>query len=183
MDHLPPEFLISRVAASCLFTMTAASVKDSRQTIPKGPHVPTEDIRMLRARLILEEALETIGALGVEIQTRSRDQIKNMADVSLSQGTQGSSIEDVIDGCCDTIYVATGTLCAFGVPDLPHLTEICKCNDAKFPFGIALTDEHGKYLKPKGWKGPDHLRQFSIGCDLSEIGRDLVKLAEKTITQ
>ena len=105
MDHLPPEFLISRVAASCLFTMTAASVKDSRQTIPKGPHVPTEDIRMLRARLILEEALETIG------------------------------------------------------------------------------DEHGKYLKPKGWKGPDHLRQFSIGCDLSEIGRDLVKLAEKTITQ
>ncbi len=39
-------------------------MRQARQPLPEEPSIPSEEIRRLRAKLILEEALETIKALG-----------------------------------------------------------------------------------------------------------------------
>jgi predicted HAD superfamily Cof-like phosphohydrolase len=91
-------------------------------------------------------------------------------------------MESVIDGCVDTIYVATGTLAAYGVPDLPHIVEVNRANEAKFPNGKATLNDAGKFQKPEGWTGPDHalvrskiapVNLFAIGQDLVEGGNNL----------
>lgn len=79
------------------------------------------------------------------------------------------NLEGIIDGGADAIYTATGVILACGAPDLPHLEEVCRANDSKFPGGVAtIRPSDGKYLKPEGWKGPDHTPKypaFSM-CDL-----------------
>lgn len=150
---------LSSVAESCLFTMGVASAQDPRQAIPGEYTTPPADVRLLRARLILEEALETVNALGFNPRTTPHD--GSQVDVSMNriyfEPQATASLADIIDGCCDTIYVATGTLCACGAPDLIHLTEVNRANDAKFPGGKAtMCEKTGKYLKPEGWQPPDH---------------------------
>jgi len=120
---------------------------------PPSPAQPDEATRRLRAELILEEALETIYALGFEVDTdfEGPDRLK-------LHGHCPTILKDVIDGCCDTIYVCIGTMLSCGVPDLPHLAEVCEANDRKFPGGQATFSPSGKFLKPPGWIGPDHAK-------------------------
>jgi predicted HAD superfamily Cof-like phosphohydrolase len=149
---------LSQVAISCLHTMRIAADKDGRQEVPPDYIIPSKKVRELRARLILEEALETIKALGFCLAPLGAfvDEIGDVEFKALPFPHK-SKLNDIIDGCCDTIYVAVGTLCAVGAPDLPHLAEVCRANNAKFPGGVAITDpKTGKFLKPKGWTGPDH---------------------------
>lgn len=167
--------LLSPTAQSCIFTMHAASANDPRQKLPDVPYLPPDaQTRLLRARLILEEALETISALGCRIVgIDGRRQVMNWLEVDL---TKEPSLLEVIDGCCDLIYVATGCLVAFGVPDLPHLAEVCAANDRKFPGGVAITDpETGKFLKPAGWTGPDHWVAATQGVNWHDLATGAVK--------
>lgn len=150
---------ISKTMDSNLFTMGVVAKIDPRRGLPEEPQLPSTATRLLRAQLILEEALETIQALGFEVQALdtvaiNKETIK-AGDVALTPN-QSVDLFEIIDGCADTIYVATGTLAACGVADSPHLAEVCKCNDAKFPGGVAALNEHGKFQKPEGWVGPDH---------------------------
>lgn len=136
------------------FPKEAAAKKDKRQKPAKKPYtIPGLEERVLLAKLVLEESLETIGALGCQVDRHTYEVRAGISDTVDNQ-------EKIIDGACDLIYVATGVLTAMNVPDLPHLTEVCKANDRKFPDGkIAKWDAAtGKYLKPDGWKGPDHLK-------------------------
>lgn len=155
----------SFVHKSCLFTMKAASRKDKRQKPPQKAYiVPDDETRKLRALLILEEALETIDALGLKVVAKTyldQGEEVTMEGTQLQGQLAPVNLENVIDGACDTIYVATGLLAACGVPDTPHLKEVCKANDTKFPGGRAKTDPRtGKYLKPLGWKPPNHKRMI-----------------------
>ena len=43
-----------------------------------------------------------------------------------------------------------------GVPENIHEEEVCRANNDKFPGGVAILREDGKFLKPEGWCGPDH---------------------------
>lgn len=138
--------MLSATYFSNLYTMGVASKVDNRQSIPEKPYVmPNEETRFLRAKLIMEEALETVRGLGY-----------NFVDGHLSRREEGPSLEAIIDGCCDVNYVTTGTLVACGVPDMPHYAEVNHCNNSKFPLGEVFVNEYGKFLKPKGWVGPDH---------------------------
>lgn len=118
------------------------------QNVPPSPVVPDQKTRLLRAQLILEETLETIQALGFNVDV-------SVEDLTVKHSAYSS--EGVVDGCCDLMVVTLGTLCAFGVHDLPHMNEVCDCNDAKFANGV-IKDENGKVRKPEGWTGPDHAR-------------------------
>lgn len=151
---------LSTVAQSCIFTMHAASANDKRQEVPETHYtLPDKETRLLRARLIMEEALETVAALGFEVGDEDGQWRMQNARFPEHYPTKEIDFGNVIDGCCDLIYVATGCLVACGVPDLPHLEEVCAANDRKFPGGAAITDpETGKYLKPAGWVGPDHTK-------------------------
>lgn len=117
-----------------------------------GPFTRAE----LRARLILEEALETIAGLGFEVQ--ASDDIGGYpvlvaeTTVSLRQVTEVNELE-VIDGLCDLIYVAEGCAVEMGIDLEPHQDEVQRANMAKVGGPVR---EDGKRLKPEGWTPPDH---------------------------
>lgn len=155
------ELYLSSTAESCLFTKEASSTgggpNGQLQRVPGEMYVhPSEDIRKLAAKLILEEAVELVNALGFFVieNPESDGDLKIVRNDSYRNADR--DLFDVIDGACDTSYVATWILCAYGVPDVPHMKEVCRANDAKFPGGKAIIREDGKFLKPEGWKGPDH---------------------------
>jgi len=167
------QMMFSPAMVSNLYTITCTSQVDPKQTLPAVPYtVPCEEVRKLRAKLQLEETLETIRGLGYWLPGIDTS---CLAPVPGFVGGEWHDMEQVIDGCVDTIYVATGTLAAYGVPDLPHIIEVNRANDAKFPNGKATLNDIGKFQKPDGWVGPDHARvRDSIrqikGCNLFELG-------------
>jgi predicted HAD superfamily Cof-like phosphohydrolase len=158
---------------SNLLTMGICAEQDARQAIPHGYCMPDKSTRLLRAKLILEEAIETINALGFVVQQSLRD--RTVFDV-IPSGVP--DMEKIIDGCCDEIYVATGTLCAVGAPDGPHLAAVNAANEAKFPGGKVVRNESGKFLKPEGWLPPDHNKVMwdnRLGQSLKDVSDRLVK--------
>lgn len=146
----------SRTYLSCLYTMGITSQTEPRQRVPEEMYViPDYETRLLRARLILEESVETIKALGFEVVPVG--DFNGNTGLSLEVSGKPLVLEDILDGCCDTIYVATGCLVSMGIPDNPHLAEVCRANNQKFPGGAVTKDPvTGKYLKPDGWCPPRH---------------------------
>lgn len=178
--------MLTTTGRSNLLTMGAAAKRDPRQRVPAQPTTPLSPLALLRARLILEEAIETVHALGFAL-TIDNENIKHPAesgksaiikcvdDMTLVVEREADLLE-VIDGCCDTIYVCTGTLLMCGVPDAPHLNEVNRANNDKFPNGEAIVNAHGKFLKPAGWLGPNHtqiLRDQKV--DLQEMTQKLLE--------
>ena len=148
------QMTFSPAMVSNLYTITCTSQVDPKQALPAVPYtVPDYAVRLLRANLVFEEAKETIRGLGFEI-----GQTGFLVDSPRYDPLHWNNIEEVIDGCVDTIYVATGTLAAYGVPDMPHIIEVNRANDAKFPGGKATLRSDGKFQKPDGWVGPDHAK-------------------------
>lgn len=168
------QMMFSPAMVSNLYTITCTSQVDPKQTLPAVPYtVPCEEVRRLRANLILEEAIETINGLGFIVNFSEDDDLLRVA-IGFNPCDWDRSVEKVIDGCVDTIYVATGTLAAYGVPDLPHIVEVNRANDAKFPGGKATLNDIGKFQKPKDWVGPDHAKvRDSIDgrINLHELGQ------------
>jgi predicted HAD superfamily Cof-like phosphohydrolase len=127
------------------------------QDTPSRPEIPDENIRLLRAKLILEEALETITALGVgvDVTTDGHTATVNDASTELTFGIAGEvDLEGVVDGCADISVVTVGTLIAFGVDDEPVLREVDEANLRKFEPGSYMRED-GKWIKPPGWTPPD----------------------------
>lgn len=79
-----------------------------KQEIPPTPIIPSLEVRKLRARLILEEALETIEALGFEIDFQYND---------FNESEDGPNLVKVLDGMCDLDYVNKGLAIAMGVQE------------------------------------------------------------------
>lgn len=129
------------------------------QELPAVPTVPPPGVRVLRARLILEEALETIRALGVHVWLPDDESAVDLADPDIFQDLrfQANSSPDlpgIVDGCADVSVVTIGTLSACGVSDDAVLREVDENNQKKFGPG-GYRDEHGKWRKPPGHKPPD----------------------------
>ncbi len=121
------------------------------QECPDKPTIPSYEIRKLRAKLILEEAEETINALG--FQSRCCYTLDEL-DVEPLGEYNKLNIKDVIDGCIDTIVVTTGTLISYGVKDVNPSLLVDLNNLDKFGPG-GYRREDGKWIKPPGHKPPD----------------------------
>ncbi len=129
------------------------------QETPASPTIPDEQTRVLRAKLILEEALETVTALGVRVEAESGDGRVDLTDenVHLSfTAHHDVDLEGVVDGCADISVVTIDTLIAFGVDDEPVLEEVDSANLRKFAPGSYMRDD-GKWIKPPDWHPPDIL--------------------------
>lgn len=124
------------------------------QELPGYPMIPDANIRKLRAELIMEEALETVKALGFTLENSARDNvsIRDMDDVLLRQ-THDPDIIQIADGCGDISVVTIGTLIACGLPDKPLLEAVDESNLAKFGPG-GYRNEAGKWIKPPDWVAP-----------------------------
>jgi hypothetical protein len=89
------------------------------QEVPFQPTIPDEKTRLLRSKLILEEALETIEALGFDViagyepehccdlQTSLYLTKENM---EFEATRSGPDLIEIIDGCCDVIKVTQSLL-------------------------------------------------------------------------
>lgn len=126
------------------------------QVVPNTPTLPDIDTRKLRAKLILEEALETIDALGCVVVYHSDATLSTiMLDRTNAKivACKEPDLVEIIDGCCDVRVVTTGTLSACGIPDA-HVQDLVDfSNLAKFAPG-GYRREDGKWIKPPDWKPP-----------------------------
>jgi hypothetical protein len=182
--------MLSRVAISNLFTKGSTVKHDFRQAVLPKPGVPDEATRLLLAQLILEEAQETINALGFLVTPVKGSDVEGgglVPDLELinTHGGYEPDLESIIDGCCDLNYVATGAMVACGVPDLPHLYAVCRANNQKFPGGVAtINPDTGKYLKPEGWRPPNHDHLFEQDMRLAErYGADMLQCQAQVVKE
>lgn len=123
------------------------------QELPTAPTEPNEAVRLLRARLILEEALEAVAGLGVRISDGYCGNGIHIGRIDFEINGPMNLVE-VVDGCCDTIVVATGTLSACGVSDDAVQRAVDESNLAKFGPGSYRRDD-GKWMKPPGFRPPN----------------------------
>lgn len=137
--------------------MKIVKSRGGKDQIPNTPRIPSDDIRRLRARLILEEAIETVEALGFDFR-----EVLSCDEPDFQTGKEciklfdeyPPSLVEIADGCADISVVTIGTLIACGIKDRPLLEEVDRNNLAKFG-GKPIIREDGKLVKPEGWKGPD----------------------------
>lgn len=141
--------------------------------VPKIPTIPNEATRLLRARLILEEAIETINALGFNVESRytgvGADGAVpvNVKSMRFSPHSKGCDMVEVADGCADISVVTIGTLSAFGIWDLPLLDEVDNNNLSKFEFPKCPgkpCPRMGLEMKPM-WNGISGIEPGTYQCE------------------
>lgn len=105
---------------------------------------PTTFRAELRAKLILEEAGETVNALGYDIMIAPDGEwrLEKVCDPDWPE---------VVDGLCDLLYVTFGTAVEAGVSLSSFFYEVHRSNMTK-PGGPVRED--GKVLKPPTWEPP-----------------------------
>lgn len=136
-------------------------MSEGGQVVSSEPTVPRRADRKLRARLILEEALETCRDLGCDVVQHGetgRAYLVNINSLEFIDQPKSLNPEGIVDGCCDLMVVTLGTLSACGIDSQPHMEEVLRANEAKFANGV-IHDRGGKILKPDGWQPPNH-KQF-----------------------
>jgi predicted HAD superfamily Cof-like phosphohydrolase len=131
----------------------------AEQEVPNAPKIPDEKTRILRAKLILEEALETIRlGLGVEVVAcGNNDMIVQVTEDNLRfcpSPEHMPNLEQIADGCADIKVVTTGTLSACGIADL-LVQHAVDCNNLKKFSPGGKKREDGKWQKPPDHKPPD----------------------------
>lgn len=112
----------------------------------------------LRAKLIIEEAIETVEAMGYRVSVRPVRTTRGVAtEASLIRvrmvggGYKKPNWPEVIDGLCDLVYVTLGTAVEAGINLNPFFREVHRSNMLKIG-GPVRAD--GKALKPEGWEPP-----------------------------
>lgn len=132
-------------------------MQEAGQEIPDHVCVPSVEVRRLRARLTLEEALETIEALGFQVfcgDVQIKDQGKALylvEDTSVEV-----NVEDIVKECLDCRVIATGTILSLGVMltedlemevDVNNLIKFRKDKDGH-------RRDDGKWVKPSDHPKP-----------------------------
>lgn len=120
---------------------------------PTSPAEPRIRDSFLRARLLLEEAIETaIAFVGPhEISAIVTEELRRGLERA-ARTKSSSQLVEAIDGLCDTIVVSYGAAEALGVDLEPYFAEVMRSNMAK-ASGPVRPD--GKREKPPGWTPPD----------------------------
>ena len=121
--------------------------------------VPTADVdpneRLLRGRIVLEEALEFTDALGLVVTTPGHDIVaKGTVTVEIDPDKDVDLVE-TLDATTDLIVVVKGSAHTFGLPvddafEIVHASNMAKLG----PDGKPIRRADGKVLKPEGWVGP-----------------------------
>jgi predicted HAD superfamily Cof-like phosphohydrolase len=114
----------------------------------------------LRARLVLEEALEFAEACGLEVVTKDEDgcdvpvrpKTFIVRQPTLTVLMKPPNWPEMIDALCDVLYVTYGSFVEMGVNAEPFYDEVHRSNMAKVG---GETRSDGKRLKPPGWTKPD----------------------------
>jgi predicted HAD superfamily Cof-like phosphohydrolase len=133
----------------------------------------------LRAKLIMEEAVETVAALGFAAhagfsEPYGPDDFQPDDIAKFHKQFAKPDLIEAIDGICDLIYVLLGTAVTGGFDLDPHFLEVHRANMMKLQ-GPKRAD--GKQLKPEGWQPPDHEKVLINTAREREIWKEAIRKA------
>jgi predicted HAD superfamily Cof-like phosphohydrolase len=120
-DYRPQEDIVT------LMTQFDQEVKDA-------PELPNEATRLLRARLVFEEALEFVRACGCAVGIGGADGVKTVVTDEISVVPDSDVTPDFteyVDGCIDQLVVTYGALNAAGVKAQSAWDEVQRSNMSK----------------------------------------------------
>lgn len=132
---------------------------------PSTPTMPSLEKRILRAKLMLEECLETIhDGLGITCRVShgiGSTTLQTVAEECLAKEARWEEIHSgslvaLADGLADQNYVINGTALTAGIDMAPVDEEVHLSNMTKFLDGSFRED--GKYVKGPGYIKPDIAR-------------------------
>lgn len=140
-----------------MFTRQMSS-NQSAQSTPTRPSVENLEKRVLRAALILEEALEVINlGLGLSVtESQSGSPIKHGDKFLFAESGKVNLIELAGNLADLDVVGACGTASAFGIAQEPITTAICANNLLKFAPGHSYRED-GKLIKLKNHPKPEPL--------------------------
>jgi len=134
------------------------------QRLPTVPSLLTKEERLLRAKLIFEEAIETIRdglRVNIFIEKDStlvcvtmHNDMDFVDDTSFEIDTEEMDLLQTIDGCNDIKVVTTGTLSALGIPDVRFQKLVDDNNLDKFGPEHKIRED-GKLIKPPNHQPPN----------------------------
>ena len=152
--------------------MHAAPGAVHKQPIPVAPIAPNLEVRKLRARLMLEECLETINkGLGIDVQIADSEGCYTWIDILNVEfvHAHAPNLIEIADGLADLEVVSScGTATSCGIAMQPIFEIVANDNLLKFAPGHSF-DAGGKLIKPKDHRGPTDL----IKRELIRQGADI----------
>ncbi|MGD0096226.1 MAG: hypothetical protein ABSB60_07000 [Terracidiphilus sp.] len=140
-----------------------ALMKQFDQEVKASPELPDEKTRLLRARLVLEEALEFVKGCGctVTMAAAGSDGVKPamIDEISVVVDPNGKpDFVEYVDGCIDQLVVTYGALNAAGVRAEPAWDEVQRSNMSKaWPHcnvcdHVLVRGGGGEWVHPEGAK-------------------------------
>ena len=128
-------------------------MKKAGQNVPESLTVPDEQTRLLRAKLVMEEALEMCAALGVGINPKyDGDYIESTSDLYFYI-KDGVNLTEIADAAVDLLWVGvTGPMIDIGCVDKLQecVQEVDRSNLSKFIDGHRCPDS-GKWIKGRSY--------------------------------
>jgi predicted HAD superfamily Cof-like phosphohydrolase len=104
-------------------------MKQFAQEVKESPELPDPAIRLLRARLVFEEALEFVRACGCTVIA---DQKPVISDIAVELDPTGTpDLVEYVDGCIDQLVVTYGALNAAGIQAQSAWDEVQRSNMSK----------------------------------------------------
>lgn len=138
----------------------------ARQVVRGKPELPPGPERQRIARLLFEETMETIAALGVDVFIDHEGAGPIRVDRNHSFcviGDETPNLVEVADGVADMIYVGLCGANACGIDMEPICEAIWSANLRKFS-GDAHLGEDGKWKKPTGFVDADVKALLELQC-------------------
>lgn len=139
----------------------------ARQECPDSPRIPSLEDRKLRARLILEEALEFIEASGLSLRVNQEcfsqeypcpEGPLSMEDFEVVESENPPNIIEIADAVSDLNYVSYGAANTYGI-DMEEI-EDCVHKNNMSKFEDDWIDDHGKLRKGPNYKPVDLSKFF-----------------------
>lgn len=120
---------------------------------PMTPTVPSQDDLRLAARTMFSEVIELMCALFPSAREDAFANFAAMLSIFFNSDQVSSlNLIEVARELADVDYTIEGCRQAFGIDGGPVAVEVHRANMSKDPN---IRDEHGKVLKPPGFRPPD----------------------------
>ena len=135
-------------------------MKFGQETHNCNPVVPSLEVRKLRAKLILEEALETIEGLGIIVFAKRNiyeDDSFEIGELGFYEEQERTMYPEykplrpdlvkIADGIADSLVVQLGTAVACGIDIQPVFEEVMRSNDSKLwkPEDLEFSKDDNEY--------------------------------------
>lgn len=161
--------------------MTAIRTINELPPLPRKPTVPSRDMILAQAKLIIEEVLELLEACGITIYVHTETDNwtsfyaidKDYITLEINKEKE-LDLTEIAKELADVSVVNTGMFIEFGIADKPILEEVDKNNLMKFGPGGYL-DENRKWRKPPNHPKPDIktlLIEQGLGTEVNNETKD-----------